>query len=89
MNDLPDPSATPTRFGVHVPRVIDVGRRGTLDKAKRTGKARPTSIGLSASGAKMALWLERFRMRRTASSKPNKLLKSTLSACSVAKGQRS
>lgn len=35
------PLATKTRFGVHIPGVIGVGRRGTLAQAKRTGKARP------------------------------------------------
>lgn len=44
MSDLPSsvhPLATKTRFGVHVPKVIGVGRRGSLEQAKRTGKARP------------------------------------------------
>lgn len=35
------PLATKTRFGVHTPSVIGVGRRGTIEQAIKTGKARP------------------------------------------------
>ena len=35
------PLSTKTRYGVHTPSVIGVGRRGSLEQAKRTGKARP------------------------------------------------